>query len=225
MNIARNVALIKDRIAQACIRAGREPDEVRLLAVTKYASDRAVQELIDLGVRCLGESRVQDGLKRMARFGPDLEWHLIGTLQRNKVKYCQDFALIHSLDRMPLAAELERRAAAWGKQQEVLVQVNISGEETKHGLAPGEALEFVQRITRECPHVRTRGLMTIAPHIAAEEVRPFFRKARALYETIKAELGLDWDTLSMGMSDDFEVAVEEGATLVRIGSALFREEE
>lgn len=225
MYIARNVALIRERIAEACTRVGRSPEEVKLLAVTKYASDEAVKELLTCGVRCLGENRVQDAVRRMARLPGDIEWHLIGTLQRNKVKYCQDFALIHSLDRWSLAVELEKRAAAWGKRQDVLVQVNISGEETKHGLPPEDAFEFVRRVEAQCPHINMRGLMTMAPPVDPEKVRPYFRRARELYDSIRTELGLNWDTLSMGMSGDFEVAVEEGATLVRIGSALFREEE
>jgi pyridoxal phosphate enzyme (YggS family) len=225
MDIARNVALIQERIAQACTRAGRVPDDVKLLAVTKYASDEAVRGLLACGLRCFGESRVQDGVRRMASFGPETEWHLIGTLQRNKVRYCRDFALIHSLDRWPLAVELEKRAASWGKRQDVLVQVNISGEVSKHGLAPADAMGFVQRVVEECPHLRVRGIMTMAPLVPPAETRPYFRKARELYEAVQRELGLVWDTLSMGMSGDFEVAVEEGATLVRIGTALFREEE
>lgn|SRR5690554_7159776 len=225
MNIVRNVALIKERIANACARAHRGTDEVKLLAVTKYAPEEAVQELLNAGIQCLGESRVQQAVKRIHKFGPEVEWHLIGSLQTNKVKYCRNFSLIHSLDRWRLAEELDLRARQWGKRQDVLVQVNIGGEDTKHGLAPEDTLEFVRKVKDECPHIRTRGLMVMAPYIAPEETRPYFRRTRELYERVKRELNLDWDTLSMGMSGDFEVAVEEGATLVRIGSALFGEED
>jgi len=225
MDIAHNVALIRERINEACLRVGRSPEEVTLLAVTKYASDEAVRELLACGVHCFGESRVQAAVRRMAQFGSDVEWHLIGTLQTNKVKYCRSFALIHSLDRWPLAVELDKWAARWEKRQDVLVQVNVSGEATKHGVAPQHALELVRRITTECPNLHVRGLMMMAPLVASEQTRPYFRRARELYEDIQAALGLRWDTLSMGMSGDFEVAVEEGATLVRIGSALLREEE
>ncbi len=226
MYIAKNVAQVQERIAEACARVGRNPDEVSLLAVTKYASEEQIDKLIASGVRTLGESRVQQGTQRMERFGhQDIEWHLIGSLQTNKVKYCRNFSLIHSLDRWRLAEELEKRAAQWGKRQDVLVQVNISGEDTKHGLEPKDTLEFVRKLTEECPHIRTRGLMVMAPHVEPELTRPYFRRTRELYEQIRSTLNLDWDVLSMGMSGDFEVAVEEGATLVRIGSALFREEE
>ncbi|NLM40090.1 MAG: YggS family pyridoxal phosphate-dependent enzyme [Firmicutes bacterium] len=226
MCIAVNVARVKGQIAEACARVGRNPNEVRLLAVTKYATDEQVDRLIAAGVHTLGENRVQQAVERMERFGcHDVEWHLIGSLQTNKVKYCRNFSLIHSLDRWRLAEELEKRASQWGKRQDVLVQVNISGEDAKHGLEPNDALEFSRRLAAECPHIRTRGLMVMAPLVEAEATRPYFRQARELYEHIKYTLGLDWDILSMGMSGDFEVAIEEGATLVRIGSALFREEE
>ena len=129
MCIAVNVARVKGQIAEACARVGRNLNEVRLLAVTKYATDDQVDRLIAAGVHTLGENRVQQAVERMERFGcHDVEWHLIGSLQTNKVKYCRNFSLIHSLDRWRLAEELEKRASQWGKRQDVLVQVNISGE-------------------------------------------------------------------------------------------------
>ncbi|NLM42353.1 MAG: YggS family pyridoxal phosphate-dependent enzyme [Firmicutes bacterium] len=224
MGIRENLEDVQARIARAAQRSGRTASEIRLLGVTKYASDEDVRELIAAGLLLLGENRVQNARKRVELF-PEAEWHLIGSLQTNKVRYCQPFALIHSLDRWALAEALNARAAQWGKRVDVLIQVNVSGEATKSGLAPAEALDFAQRVLAECPQLNVRGLMTMAPLVAPEATRPVFRKTKELYEWLQKELQVHWDTLSMGMTNDFEVAIEEGATLVRIGSALFAKEE
>ncbi|WP_461359242.1 YggS family pyridoxal phosphate-dependent enzyme [Candidatus Darwinibacter acetoxidans] len=224
MGIRENLASVQARIREAALRSGRAESEIRLLGVTKYASDDEVRELMAAGLLLLGENRMQSARRRVELF-PEAEWHFIGSLQTNKVRYCRPFALIHSLDRWPLAEALNARAERWGKRQDVLIQVNVSGEQTKSGLTPEEVPGFARRVLLECPQLQVRGLMTMAPLAPPEEVRPVFRETRLLYERLQKELGVQWDTLSMGMTNDFEVAIEEGATLVRIGSALFAKEE
>jgi len=220
MSIRKNLQDVQARIKKAAEKSGRSESDVQLLGVTKYASDREVQELVCLGVTQLGESRIQDAKKRLQLF-PNVKWHFIGRLQTNKVRYCEHFSLIHSLDRWNLAEVLQRRASQWGRVQDVLIQVNVSGEGSKTGLAPREIKDFAEKVLGECPNLRVRGLMTMAPFVEPEETRTFFRETRLTYEGLQEELGVSWDILSMGMTNDFEVAIEEGATLVRIGSALF----
>lgn len=220
MSIKENLKSVQARIRQAASVTGRSESEIQLLAVTKYAGDEAVQELIAAGVTTFAENRVQNAQERLERF-PNVNWHFIGRLQTNKVRFCKDFALIHSLDRWNLAETLNSRAQEWGKIQQVLLQVNVSGEDSKTGLSSREAINFARRVVAECHNLRLRGVMTMAPFIEAEATRPFFRETRMLYQHLQQELGVTWDILSMGMTNDFEIAIEEGATLVRIGSALF----
>lgn len=220
MSIKTNLENVQAQIRQAAKISGRPESEIQLLGVTKYATDEDVQELIRAGLTTLGENRVQNATERMERFS-DVSWHFIGRLQTNKVRYCKYFSLIHSLDRWPLAEALNSRATQWGKIQDVLIQVNVSGEDSKTGLSSKDAIGFAKRILGECPNLRVRGLMTMAPFIESEATRPFFRETRLLYNQLQQELGVNWDILSMGMTNDFTVAIEEGATLVRIGSALF----
>ena len=220
MTIRENLASVQARISQAARVSGRSEQDIQLLGVTKYAPDEDVQQLIDAGLLVLGENRVQNARARLERF-PEAEWHFIGRLQTNKVRYLEQVALIHSLDRWNLAEVLDARAKHWGKIQDVLIQVNVSGEDSKTGLASTDAGGFAERLLEECANLRVRGLMTMAPLIEAEETRLFFRETRLLYEKLQRDLGVSWDILSMGMTNDFEVAIEEGATLVRIGSALF----
>lgn len=146
-------------------------------------------------------------------------------MQTNKVRFCEPFDLIHSLDRWSLAKALNARAEQWGKLQGVLIQVNVAGEASKSGLDTSEVKSFTQRVLLDCPNLQVRGIMTMAPFVEAEETRPIFRETKRIYDSLQQELGVCWDTLSMGMTNDFEVAIEEGATLVRIGSALFAKED
>lgn len=220
MSIRENLASVQARILQAAQVSGRSGRDIQLLGVTKYAPDEDVQELLDAGLTTLGENRVQNARVRMERF-PEAEWHFIGRLQTNKLRYLEQVSLIHSLDRWSLAEALDVRAKQWGKIQDVLIQVNVSGEDSKTGLSSHEAGDFTGRVFRECKNLRIRGLMTMAPLIEAEVTRQFFKATRLLYEDMQGDLGVNWDILSMGMTNDFEVAIEEGATLVRIGSALF----
>ncbi len=224
MSIKGNLYSVQARIKAATVRSGRDESEVQLLGVTKYATDVKVQELVSAGLLRLGENRIQNLNRRMEQF-PDAQWDFIGNLQTNKVRYCKEAGLIHSLDRPRLADALNTRAQNWDKIQEVLIQVNVSGEQSKSGIDPDDMGKFVKRILYECKNIKIRGLMTMAPFIDSEKTRPYFRELNRLYLELQQELGLVWDTLSMGMTNDFEVAIEEGSTLVRVGSALFTEED
>lgn len=231
MSLADNLQNIKNRLARSAHQAGRSPEEVTLVAVTKMVGRQEIQALAALGVRDVGENRIQHALrkkKELGEFGRALQWHMIGNLQRNKARRAvENFVLIHSLDRMELAAEINKFALQAGKKAPVLIQVNVSGEATKHGLAPAELLDFC-RETKELSGLRLQGLMTMAPLVPrAEEVRPVFSRLRGLFQEAgeKLALGEDWRHLSMGMTNDYEVAVEEGATIVRIGTAIFQASE
>ncbi|BDG15946.1 YggS family pyridoxal phosphate-dependent enzyme [Thermus brockianus] len=204
---------VLERIAAACQRAGRDPGEVRLVAVTKGRTPEEIREkVLRYGDFPLGESRVQEALKKMEVLRA--EWHLIGHLQRNKAKFAPRFALIHSLDSFRLAEALEGVGAKAGKRLRVLVEVNLGREPQKHGVLEEELPELLARV-RELEHLEVLGLMTVPPIGPEGVVRPLFRKLSQLAD----HFGLP--ERSMGMSDDYVWAVEEGATLVRIGRALF----
>jgi len=196
------------------------------MAVTKTVDDERVAEAIAAGVDVIGENYVQEGKRKIEKLGKTVEWHMIGHLQTNKAKYAVAlFDLIHSVDRMELAQELSRRAALAGTVIPVLIEVNSGGEDTKSGIPPARALELV-RDAASLPNLSVRGLMTMPPWFDdPEEARPFFRSLRELRDRIEGEqiTGVQMRELSMGMTQDFEVAVEEGATIVRIGRAIFGE--
>lgn len=219
-----DVAAVRARIAAAAARAGRSPDEVRIVAVTKGHPLDRVREAAAAGLLDLGENRVQEALAKQAAW-PDapVRWHLIGHLQRNKAKLAAGrFALIHSLDSVRLADALEAAASAAGLVQEVLVEVNVAREPQKSGASPEEARVLVAHAAA-LAHLRVRGVMTMAPYGAAADLqRRCFRGLRLLRDSLRAP-ALDLPVLSMGMSGDFEAAVEEGATLVRLGTILFGE--
>jgi len=217
-NIAENLRRVRERIDAACRRASRSPDEVTVIGISKGFPVDAVVAAYEAGLADMGENRVQEASAKVAAVaaqGAQPRWHLVGHLQRNKVKTALGlFDIIHSVDSLRLAEVISREAGARAPVP-VLLEVNVAGEESKFGLAPDEVASTLAR-ARALPNVDVQGLMTVAPLAAdAEEVRPVFRRLRELGES----LGL-WH-LSMGMSDDFEVAVEEGATLVRIGRAIF----
>ncbi|MGB2856453.1 MAG: YggS family pyridoxal phosphate-dependent enzyme [Dehalococcoidia bacterium] len=218
MNIEQNIQNVERCIAGACERAGRLPDEVTLIAVTKTIGVPAIEAAFNAGIRNFGENRIQEAqpkIEQLASLRPSLIWHMVGHLQTNKAKTAMDiFDIIHSVDSLRLAETLSQHSQS---KLPVLIEVNVSGEATKSGFLLPEADEAVKRIGR-LPNIEVEGLMTIAPWGSdAEEVRPIFRQLRQLREA----LGLRH--LSMGMTDDFEVAIEEGATLVRIGRAIFGE--
>ncbi len=218
MAIEENLRQVRERIASAAERAGRPSNEVTLVAVTKSVELPAIEAAFRAGVNHFGENRIQEAkpkVEQLATLQPEPTWHMLGHLQTNKIKTAIEiFDIIHSIDSLRLAEALNRRL---NTRLPVLLQVNVAGETTKNGFAPAEVMKAAEQIGR-LPWLDIRGLMTIAPLVRdAEEVRPVFCKLRQLRDAI----GLG--ALSMGMSDDFEVAVEEGATIVRIGRAIFGE--
>ncbi len=222
--LKHNVEKVLGRAAAAAGRAGRSPDEVTLVGVTKTVDIETAGLLIEAGVKDLAENRVQEGERKHAALGDRCRWHMIGHLQTNKIKKALGFSkTIHSVDSERLAREISRRGVTADLKPDVLLEVNVSGEESKYGLAPDEAAGMAA-LAKELPGLALRGLMTMAPYDPdPEEARPFFRALTALFHRLKESGIVDdrFDTLSMGMSGDFEVAVEEGATLIRVGTALY----
>jgi len=224
VTIKNNLEIINEKIKKAALRVNRDPEEIKLVAVTKTATIEQIKEAISAGVKIIGENKVQEAKEKYQILSADIEWHLVGHLQTNKVKYAIEiFDLIHSVDSIKLAKEIDRRSQQFGMITNVLVEVNISGEETKYGIKPEEVELFIKEIS-EFSRIKIRGLMTIAP-IAEdkEEVRPYFRKLRELSKEIKSKniKNVKMDYLSMGMTEDFEVAIEEGANMIRIGRGIF----
>jgi len=225
-SIADNLGILQDRIAAAAGRAGRDPSEITVVGVTKNVEAQRIAEAVAVGIRDFGENRVQEAAKKIPRVQADVTWHLVGHLQRNKAKQAVElFSLIHSLDSIRLARELDRRCEMADSTIDLLLQVNISGEATKFGVPPEMARDVLLEIARY-ERLRVRGLMVIAPYSDnPEDSRPWFSQARQLTR----ELGrlsisnVSMDELSMGMSGDYEVAIEEGATIIRVGTAIFGE--
>ena len=217
--IAERLAAIRADIAAACERADRDPAEVRLIAVSKTQPASAVRAALAAGHADFGENRVQEGLAKLDELNDSpARIHLIGHLQRNKVRFAGRFASVQSIDSVALAAAVSRRLDA---PLPVLLEVNVAGEASKHGFAPSELEAALEQIAA-LPHLEVDGLMTIAPLVAdAEAVRPVFRALRELRDALADEWGLH--QLSMGMSNDYAVAIAEGATIVRIGRAIFGE--
>ena len=234
--LAENLARVRARIAAAAARAGREPHEVTLVAVSKTHAAEAIEAAYALGVRDFGESRVEEALPKMAAVqawlaqqpnAAPITWHLIGHLQSRKAAAAVGpFQLIHSVDRIKLVHKLAQLSQARGQAQAVLLEVNLTGETSKYGFNPAEIDAWVDQIAAQS-WLRVKGLMTIAPIVVQPaDARPVFQRLRALRAHLAARHPqLDWSQLSMGMTDDFEAAIEEGATLVRIGRAIFGERE
>ena len=223
--IKNNLEIINEKIKKAALKANRSPEEIKLVAVTKTATIEQIKEAINAGVKIIGENKVQEAKEKYQILTADTEWHLVGHLQTNKVKYAIEiFDCIQTVDSIKLAKEIDKRSLQFEKTTNVLVEVNVSGEETKYGIKPEEVEPFLKEIS-EFSRIRVRGLMTIVPIIEEdkEEVRPYFRKLRELSKEIKSKniKNVKMDYLSMGMTDDFEVAIEEGANMVRIGRGIF----
>lgn len=216
--------LIRRQIATSALRVNRDPSEIQLIAVTKYVELPLINEAIQAGVDAIGESRVQDAVKKLPFLAGTVSKHFIGTLQTNKIKpVIQNFDLIHSVDRIELITALARESAARRQPLEFLIQMNISGETTKHGFSSDD-LETVLEQIGQHPYLKPRGLMTMAPlQPEPETARPVFRRLKELFAMYKDEplISANWQYLSMGMSQDFTVAVEEGANMLRIGTAIF----
>ncbi|HEX3031930.1 MAG TPA: YggS family pyridoxal phosphate-dependent enzyme [Bacillota bacterium] len=224
MSIQQNLLSVRDMIGEAALRAGRDSASIGLVAVTKTQSVENIQMVVEQGVSDLGENRVQELLDKYPQIKGPVRWHLIGSLQTNKVRQIVDKVfLIHSVDRWALAEEIDLRARQHGLVSQILVQVNVSGEESKHGISPEDTPEFVRSLAG-LPNLRVCGLMTMAPFYAEPETtRSVFTGLRKLAGEIDrlAIQGVSMEWLSMGMSNDYQVAIEEGATLVRIGSDIF----
>jgi pyridoxal phosphate enzyme (YggS family) len=223
--IRENIDRVRSRIAAACARCGRNPAEITLVAVSKTFSADLIAEACDAGVQDIGENYVQELLaKREALRTRPIRWHFVGHLQANKVKYLVPWVhLIHAVDSLGVARELEKRAAQAGTSVDILIEVNTTGEETKFGVKPEATVEVVKSLA-DFSHLRIAGLMTIGPFMPDPEAsRPMFRRLRRLKDEL-AGLGqpnVHMHHLSMGMTGDFEVAIEEGATLLRLGTAIF----
>ena len=224
MSISSNLVQINQRINAAAQQAGRDPASVRLVAVSKTRPAADIVEAFQAGQTIFGENYIQELVPKLAEVSEPVQWHMIGHLQSNKVKYIAgQVALIHSVDRISLATEIDRQWGKLGKICDVLVQVNISGEETKSGTTEEGAIQLVQECAK-LSHVRVRGLMTMPPFFDdPEAARPYFAELRRLSQTVASRniSGVDMVELSMGMSGDFEAAIEEGATLIRVGTAIF----
>ena len=221
-----NLNEVEQNIITACEKSGRNREEITLIAVSKTKPVSLLEEAYGAGVRNFGENKVQEMCEKYEVMEKDIKWHMIGHLQTNKVKYLiGKTALIHSVDSYKLACEIEKQAAKHDCIMDVLIEVNIAEEESKFGLAEDEVIHMVKQIA-ELPHVRIKGLMTVAPYVVdSEENRPFFRKIKQLSVDIDNQNidNVSMNILSMGMTGDYMVAIEEGATMVRVGTGIFGE--
>lgn len=226
MSIAENLKTVLDRITSAAKRAGREPSSIKLVVVTKTVDPERISEAVAAGATILGENRVQEAKEKIETLGRVARWHLIGTLQANKAKYAVKlFDLIHSVDSLALAREIDKQASKIGKIQDILIEVNIAGEESKSGVVFKDAPALV-REAATLKNISIKGVMTMPPFSDnAEDSRPYFKKLGEMAGVITQENipNVSMQELSIGMSGDFEVAVEEGATMVRVGTAIFGE--
>ena len=221
--ISSNIDAIKQRMAAATMRAGRDPLSIKLMAVTKTVEPERIGKAIEAGLTMLGENYVQEAKDKIAIIGDAAQWHMIGHLQTNKAKYAVKlFEYIHSVDRLELAQELNKKAGQINRKLNILIEVH-SGEQSKSGIEKTQALELVRQVAL-LPNLAIRGLMTMAPYSDdSENSRPYFKALRELRDEInRADIaGVGMEELSMGMTDDFEVAIEEGATIIRVGRAIF----
>ena len=226
-SIKSNLINIEKRINDSCKTSDRSNDEVKLIAVTKTVDIDAVNEAIECGVTDVGENKPQELARKYEVIGDRVKWHLIGSLQTNKVKYIIDKVyMIHSIDRLSLCDEIQKRAQSIDRQINCLIQVNISKEESKHGILEEDAIDFIKNISNNYPNIRVKGLMTMAPNTEDETiVRDCFKSLKQLQVSI-SQLnleGVECSNLSMGMSNDYTIAIEEGATHIRLGSILFQD--
>ena len=219
--IRENLSRVRERIERAAQKAGRDPKEIKLVAVSKTVEVARIKEAIEAGVSILGENYVQEAEKKIEALGKPVSWHFIGHLQSNKVRYAvRLFDVIHSIDSIPLAEELNRRAEQPDRVIKVMIEVNLSKEATKFGTDEEKVLNLAKRI-QSSKHLSLEGLMTMPPYFDSPEMsRPYYVALRELKERMTKE-GIPMKELSMGMSNDFEIAIEEGATYVRVGTAIF----
>ena len=224
-SIKENLLRVTEKIEKAARRAGRDPAEIKLVAVSKTVETGRIREAIEAGVTILGENYVQEAQKKIEEIGRPISWHFIGHLQSNKAKYATRlFDMIHSVDSIPLAEELNRRAEKEGRRMDVMIEVNLSGEASKFGTEEEKAFDVARKVLN-LKNLSLIGLMTMPPYFNDPELnRPYYVQLRQLKGKMVEE-GIPLKELSMGMSNDFEVAIEEGATYVRVGTAIFGERE
>jgi len=222
--IENNINFIKNNIKRACEKTNRNPEEIKLIAVTKTIDAERINIALKTDIESIGENKVQEILEKYDKIEYDCEWHLIGHLQTNKVKYIIDKVdLIHSLDSLRLAKEINKRAKRINRNMDVLVQLNIAEEDTKFGLAHNELDDFIKEVAK-LENIKVQGLMTIVPYVLdPEEVRPYFRQMKEIFDSLKNSPfeNIKMNYLSMGMTNDYMVAIEEGSNMVRIGTGIF----
>jgi pyridoxal phosphate enzyme (YggS family) len=222
MSIAENVETVRARVADACERSGREPESVQLMAVSKTHSVDAIGEAVDAGLTLFGENKIQEAKLKISQCPPSARWHFIGHIQSNKARDAvRHFEMLHGVDSLRLAEELNKRATAEAREVKYLLEINVAGESSKYGYSPAAVLEDIERLA-ELPRLELHGLMAVPPFASdPERSRPFFRRLVDLKDACEQKLGVPLGELSMGMSGDFEIAIEEGATIVRVGTAVF----
>lgn len=224
MTIKENIKSVREKMKSACIRSGRDIDEVKLVAVTKTIDAGRIMEVVECGAGILGENKVQEVLEKYDHVQGNVQWHMIGHLQTNKVKYIADkVSMIHSLDSIKLAEEIDRRLYDLGRSMDVLVEINIGGEESKHGIRPEDTKEFIESVCKY-NNLKILGLMTVAPAFDdLEKVRPYFKEMKNIFKSIGMGnmKNVEMKYLSMGMTNDFEIALEEGSNIIRIGTGIF----
>jgi len=224
MSITENLSMVENKIAAACKRAGRERDEVKLIAVSKTQPVEAIREAIEYGINSFGENRVQELREKTEIIKDNLDWHLIGHLQTNKAKFVVGkVSLIHSLENIRLAEALDKEAAKLGITVDVLAEINVAKEASKFGVNPEDAENFIREVSK-FPNINIKGLMTVAPYTdISEENRKYFRQLKKIMVDLNSKNihNVSMNVLSMGMTGDYEVAIEEGATLVRVGTGIF----
>lgn len=226
MPIRENVQFARNKIAEACRRSGRKSEEIELVAITKTVDVEQINEAIEAGIRVVGENRVQEAWRKFQEVGEKVHWHMVGHLQTNKVKRVLQFAdMIHSVDSVYLAREIQTQAKKLDRTIEILIQVNTSGEESKFGLEPEATIGAIEEVST-LPNLKIKGLMTIGAFLPnPEDVRPCFKLLHDLKDRVNERgiTSVEIGTLSMGMTNDYEIAIEEGSTMVRVGTAIFGE--
>ena len=226
MPIRENVQFARNKIAEACRRRGRKSEEIELVAITKTVDVEQINEAIEAGIRVVGENRVQEAWRKFQEVGEKVHWHMVGHLQTNKVKRVLQFAdMIHSVDSVYLAREIQTQAKKLDRTIEILIQVNTSGEESKFGLEPEATIGAIEEVST-LPNLKIKGLMTIGAFLPnPEDVRPCFKLLHDLKDRVNERgiTSVEIGTLSMGMTNDYEIAIEEGSTMVRVGTAIFGE--
>jgi PLP dependent protein len=222
VSIAENIDAIRARVTEASDRAGREPEAVQLMAVSKTQSVDAIREAVDAGLTLFGENKIQEAKLKIAQCPQSARWHFIGHVQTNKARDAvRHFEMLHGVDSLRLAEELNKRATTEAREVKYLLEINVAGESSKYGYSPAAVLDDIERLA-ELPRLELHGLMTVPPFSSdPERSRPFFRRLAELKDACEQKLGVPLGELSMGMSGDFEIAIEEGATIVRVGTAIF----